>query len=109
MDSSRAEVCSGEVPCLEGRRADGDSFSTCEGVEGQCKVKHAFGIELQYILGGHKDGRAERVRPALERGPTYSDFEVHHFLSERTHFIVEAKAVFSGRLGREYGVQLPLF
>ena len=28
MDSSRAEVCSGEVPCLEGRRADGDSFST---------------------------------------------------------------------------------
>ena len=28
MDSSRAEVCSGEVPCLEGRRAEGDSFST---------------------------------------------------------------------------------
>lgn len=29
MDSSRAEVCSGEVPCLEGRRAEGVSFSTC--------------------------------------------------------------------------------
>ena len=29
IDSSRAEVCSGEVPCLEGRRAEGDSFSTC--------------------------------------------------------------------------------
>ena len=28
MDSSRAEVCSGDVPCLEGRRAEGDSFST---------------------------------------------------------------------------------
>ena len=28
MDSSRAEVCSGEVPCLEGRCAERDSFST---------------------------------------------------------------------------------
>ena len=28
MDSSSAEVCSGEVPCLEGRRAEGVSFST---------------------------------------------------------------------------------
>jgi hypothetical protein len=28
MDSSRAEVCSGEVPCFEGRRAEGVSFST---------------------------------------------------------------------------------
>ena len=35
MDSSRAEVCSGEVPCLEGRWAERDSFSTCgEGREG---------------------------------------------------------------------------
>ena len=34
MDSSRAEVCSGEVPCFEGRRAEGDSFSTCKGGEG---------------------------------------------------------------------------
>ena len=33
MDSSRAEVCSGEVPCLEGRSADGDSFSTWRGRE----------------------------------------------------------------------------
>ena len=31
MDSSRAVVCSGEVPCLEGREAARDSFSTCEG------------------------------------------------------------------------------
>jgi len=29
MDSSSAEVCSGEVPCFDGRRAEGDSFSTC--------------------------------------------------------------------------------
>ena len=34
MDSSRAEVCSGEVPCLEGNKAEGDSFSTCEDGEG---------------------------------------------------------------------------
>ena len=31
MDSSRAEVCSGEVPFLEGSIAEGDSFSTCKG------------------------------------------------------------------------------
>ena len=29
MDSSSAVVCSGEVPCLEGRAAARDSFSTC--------------------------------------------------------------------------------
>lgn len=52
--------------------------------------------------------RAESVQLALEKGPTYSDFEVHHLLSERTHLIVEAKAVFSSHLGREYRVQLPL-
>lgn len=34
MDSSRAEVCSGGVPFLEGRRAEGDSFSTCKGGSG---------------------------------------------------------------------------
>lgn len=28
IDSSRADVCSGEVPCFDGRRAEGDSFST---------------------------------------------------------------------------------
>lgn len=31
MDSSSAVVCSGEVPCLEGRAAARDSFSTCMG------------------------------------------------------------------------------
>ena len=39
IDSSRAEVCSGEVPCLEGRRAEGDSFSTCKGERGSAQVK----------------------------------------------------------------------
>lgn len=29
MDSSRTDVCSGEVPCLEGSWAVRDSFSTC--------------------------------------------------------------------------------
>ena len=28
MDSSRAEVCSGDVPCLDGNAAARDSFST---------------------------------------------------------------------------------
>jgi len=31
MDSSSAVVCSEEVPCLEGRAAARDSFSTCMG------------------------------------------------------------------------------
>lgn len=47
-------------------------------------------------------GACRSVR--LEQGPTYCNFEVHHFLSERAHFVVEAKAVLSGRLGREYRV-----
>ena len=42
-------------------------------------------------------------------GATYSNLKIHHLLSERTHLIVKAKAILSGRLSREYGVQLPLF
>ena len=50
MDSSRAEVCSGEVPFLEGRRAEGDSFSTCKG--GSESVKNVSCVEiLQKTLG----------------------------------------------------------
>lgn len=43
MDSSRAEVCSGEVPLLEGRRAEGDSFSTCEGGNWSACGRACFG------------------------------------------------------------------
>ena len=53
MDSSRAEVCSGEVPCLEGRRAEGDSFSTCGGEESQRAITHVFDVvTLQHSLEG---------------------------------------------------------
>lgn len=57
----------------------------------------------------HNVDRAESVRLAPEEGATYSNFEVNHLFSERTHLVVKAKAIFSGRLGREDGVQLPLF
>lgn len=43
MDSSKAEVCSGEVPLLEGRRAEGDSFSTCEGGKRSAYGQACFG------------------------------------------------------------------
>lgn len=56
----------------------------------------------------HNVDRAESARLAMEEGATYSNFKINHLFSERTHLVVKAKAVFSGRLGREDRVQLPL-
>ena len=46
MDSSSAEVCSGEVPFLEGSMAEGDSFSTCKGGEGSARDQAYFEVEI---------------------------------------------------------------
>ena len=40
---------------------------------------------------------------------TYSDFEVHEFLGEGTHFVIEAESVFARLAGREDEVALSLF
>lgn len=45
MDSSSADVCSGEVPLLEGRRAEGDSFSTFGVENGQLGVEGVLDAE----------------------------------------------------------------
>lgn len=45
MDSSSADVCSGEVPLLEGRRAEGDSFSTFGVENGQLGVEGVLNAE----------------------------------------------------------------
>lgn len=39
-------------------------------------------------------------------GTTYSDFEIHHLLRERRHFIVEAEPVLSNIIRREHEVAL---
>lgn len=87
MDSSRMDVCSGEVPCLEGSWARG-SFSTC-------------GAEWRVSR------LCTRLRTGRER--PYSDLKIHHLLRKRRHLVVEAEAVFTNVVGREDEVALPLF
>ena len=83
IDSSRAEVCSGEVPCLEGRRAEGDSFSTWRsrrlvlvdnfnGVNGAdwYGTKHSsiVGSHGQWLLGNKK----RMLRTAISKSTNFS-------------------------------------
>jgi len=107
MDSSSAEVCSGEVPCLEGRRADGDSFSTCVKEVG---YQYTVLIDTMVAKGEHRaELRPEYIGASSEeRGATYSDLEIHHLLRESAHLIVEAEHVFSSLFCGEHRVYLPL-
>lgn len=84
MDSSRAEVCSGEVPCLEGKLVR-SSFSTWR--------------DIQSVVG------LGAIRCAW---PTHSYLEIHEFLSERAHFIVETESVLPSLSSREDKVSLSL-
>lgn len=68
MDSSRIEVCSGVVPCLEGSWARA-SFSTCKWDQ--------LGTFISVAKG------------------TDSNLEVDVFLSEGAHLVVEAEGVFA--------------
>lgn len=58
MDSSRAEVCSGEVPCLLGRRASRDSFSTWRY---RCQLRYhlplAMMVDVILFPGGRVMGK----------------------------------------------------
>lgn len=94
MDSSRAEVCSGDVPCFEGSCAR-CSFSTySDAKKGHCQPA---------CLVSHRERRAPG------RGRTNSNLEIHHFLRKRRHAIVEAEAVLSNILSGEDEITLPLF
>lgn len=82
MDSSRAEVCSGEVPCLDGKLVR-SSFSTWRGIQS------ALGLGA--------------VRCTC---PTHSYLEIHKFLGEGAHLIVETEPVLPNIISREDKVSL---
>lgn len=81
MDSSNADVCSGEVPCFEGKLVR-SSFSTWIGTVS--------------LLGM---GMATRYA-------THSDLKVHKLLGESAHLVVKAESIFSNIVGREDEVAL---
>lgn len=80
-DSSRADVCSGELPCLEGRLTL-DSFSTCKVMD-------------------------QRWGPGRVEDQTNRNLEVHHLVREGAHLIVEAELVFSDLVRSEDEIALP--
>jgi hypothetical protein len=80
-DSSRTEVCSGDVPCLEGNLAR-SSFST-------------YGTISELALS--RDGVS-----------TNRNLEVDKFVGKGTHLIVEAELVVPNLVGSEDEVALPL-
>lgn len=84
MDSSRAEVCSGEVPCLDGKLVR-SSFSTWR--------------DIQSAVGW------EAIRCTW---PTHSYLEIHKFLGECAHLIVETEPVLPNLSSREDKVSLSL-
>lgn len=87
MDSSRTEVCSGDVPCLEGSWAR-DSFST-------------YMLDRQLLSFKGQDGQREQ-------SSTYGDLEVDELLGEGTHFVVEAERVVTRLLRCKDKVSLSL-
>jgi hypothetical protein len=86
IDSSNADVCSGDVPCLEGIEAR-CSFST------YCPGESAIVVQ---------EARGKMVRSF------YSDFEVDKLLRECAHLVIEAKSVFSSFTRGEDEVSLSL-
>ena len=89
IDSSSADVCSGGVPFLEGKRAEGPSPSTCE-------MGTSVSHHLKFLCNHGKEF-------------TYSYFEVDHLVGVRAHFIVKAEFVFTNVLRSEDRVNLSLF
>lgn len=87
MDSSSADVCSGDVPCLAGSCAR-CSFSTWS--EKKMFQHHHF-----------RPGGGHRVS-----GAPYGNLEIHHLLGKGRHLIVEAESVFPRLARREDEVAL---
>jgi hypothetical protein len=81
MDSSNADVCSGDVPCLDG-------------IEARCSFSTYPAERYQSVI--HR--RVQRHRKDTQPG-TYSDLEVHEFLRESAHLVIETESIFA-RLGR---------
>lgn len=79
MDSSNAEVCSGDVPCLDG-------------IEARCSFSTYYPGRSAKML------QQDEARDQMAES-TYSDFEVNKLLCKCAHLVVEAESVFS-RLAR---------
>lgn len=101
MDSSRAEVCSGDVPCLAGIEAR-TSFSTC--AEKGIKLVQLFPRLSSHPVpcNGHPDATGGKRRQ------TYSDLEIHKLLRERAHLVIKAEFVLPRLQRREDEVTLAL-
>ena len=111
MDSSRAEVCSGEVPFLEGRRAEGDSFSTCWDGKGGGSARPQWAINPRFVRGIRgiqkgEEGEGDELWEEKRTGVAYGNLEIDHLLRKRAHLVVEAEPVLSRLFRREHGVQL---
>ena len=83
MDSSRTEVCSGDVPCFEGSWAVRTSFSTCKCVS--------------------------RDSVCTEHKVTYRNLKIHIFLSKSAHIVVEAEGIVANQVGCKDEVSLAFF
>jgi hypothetical protein len=87
IDSSSAEVCSGDVPCLDGIEAL-SSFST-----------YCFPIH-QPVSTAIQEGRERR---------TYRNLKIHKLVRERAHLVVKAKPILPRLRSREDKIPLSLF
>src|SRR3569833_1421660 len=85
-DSSSTDVCSGELPCLDGRLTRA-SFSTCRG--------HATLVPCK-----------SSAQP--RRLATYSNLEVDVFIRIRAHLVAEAELILADVVGTEDEVALSL-
>ena len=91
IDSSRADVCSGDVPCFAGKLTRA-SFSTCSSTAVSMVDK---GDDRLCDVGG-KGSMTDR------------NLEVDEFLGERAHLVVEAELVLARHSRGEDKVSLPL-
>ena len=92
IDSSKADVCSGVVPCFCGRDAERDSPSTC----------------ILEKVDQHTRVSSWRMRWRIGERSAYGKLEIHHLVRHGAHIVVEAGSVISRIGGREHEVALPL-
>ena len=87
IDSSSAEVCSGEVPCLLGNCASRDSFST---------LRHPFisNLHLTIVLGERFTQMTGIWFHSTALG-AYRNLEINQFLCKCAHLIIETESIFA--------------
>lgn len=117
MDSSRAEVCSGEVPCLLGSSARA-SFSTYgarrykEEVSKWAITSISGGMvtiseKSPYVLT-RPPSRAKRTERGKLKEEPYRDFKINKLLGKRAHIVIKAESVLARLFRGEDEVALSL-